>query len=170
MHTNEPIQPEVTLRRITVDNVEEICDLSRTLSPEQRGLVADNGESIAVAHYSEDAWFRAIYADDIPVGFIMLHTGPDWSDGIDFPGMFLWRLMIAGPYQGKGYGRKAIGQVLRNLAVRGVCELYTSCGEDPGSPMPFYLQLGFIPTGEFYDDEAELRLEFTAETARALLQ
>ncbi|WP_212004624.1 GNAT family N-acetyltransferase [Chitinophaga sp. HK235] len=163
------LNPEVTLRRITVDNVEDICDLSKTLSSVQRGMVADNGESIAVAHYSEDAWFRAIYADDTPIGFIMLHTGADWSDGLDFPNMFLWRFMIAGPHQGKGYGSKAIGLVLRNLAGRGISELYTSCGEGEGSPLSFYQRLGFTPTGEYYDDEMELKLTFTADTVKAML-
>ncbi|MCW3465055.1 GNAT family N-acetyltransferase [Chitinophaga nivalis] len=159
----------VSLRRITIENVETICDLSSTLSPEQRKMVADNGESIAVAHYSEDAWFRAIYADDTPAGFIMLHTSADWSDGIDFSGIFLWRLMIAGPHQGKGYGKKAIGLVLRNLAARGIWELYTSCGEGPGSPLAFYRQLGFEPTGDYYGDELELRLCFTADILPSLL-
>ncbi|MBC9909782.1 GNAT family N-acetyltransferase [Chitinophaga varians] len=163
------MQLEVTLRRITVNNVEDICDLSKTLSPAQRNKVADNGESIAIAHYSEDAWFRAIYAGEEPVGFIMLHTGADWSDGIDFPNMFLWRFMIAGPHQGKGYGRKAIGLVLRNLAARKVYELYTSCGEGEASPLPFYQQLGFTPTGDWYDDEMELKLTFTDATVAQLL-
>lgn len=163
------MQLEVTLRRITVNNVEDVCDLSKTLSPAQRNKVADNGESIAVAHYSEDAWFRAVYAGEEPVGFIMLHTGADWSDGLDFPGMFLWRFMIAGPDQGKGYGRKAIGLVLRNLAARKIYELYTSCGEGEGSPLGFYLQLGFVATGVYYDDEAELKLTFTDATVEQLL-
>lgn len=163
------MQLEVTLRRITIDNVEDICDLSKTLSPVQRNKVADNGESIAVAHYSEDAWFRAVYAGEEPVGFIMLHTGADWSDGIDFPGMFLWRFMIAGPHQGKGYGKKAIGLVLRNLATRKIYELYTSCGEGEGSPLAFYQQLGFTPTGDYYDDEVELKLTFTDAFVKQLL-
>lgn len=163
------MQLEVTLRRITVDNVEDICDLSKTLSPAQRNKVADNGESIAVAHYSEDAWFRAIYAGEEPIGFILLHTGADWNDGIDFPHMFLWRFMIAGPHQGKGYGRKAIGLVLRNLAARKIYELYTSCGEGEASPLPFYQQLGFTATGVWYDDEMELKLIFTDATVETFL-
>ncbi|MBC9933057.1 GNAT family N-acetyltransferase [Chitinophaga qingshengii] len=160
---------DVTLRHITADNVEDICDLSQTLSPAQRNKVADNGESIAVAHYSADAWFRAIYAHDEPVGFIMLHTGAERGDYTEFPGIFLWRLMIAGPYQGNHYGQKAIAIVLSQLIGRGISELYTSCGEGEASPLAFYQRLGFTLTGKYYDDEAELVLHFTAATVEALL-
>ncbi|WP_160717854.1 GNAT family N-acetyltransferase [Chitinophaga solisilvae] len=160
----------ITLRRITVENVETICDLSKTLSSAHRKMVADNGESIAVAHYSEDAWFRAIYADETPVGFVMLHTAADWNDGIDFDGIFLWRFMIAGGHQGKGYGRKVIGLVLRRLAAQGISALYTSCGEGEGSPQTFYERLGFVPTGDYYGDELELKLAFTPAMVAELLQ
>lgn len=37
---------------------------------------------IAQAHCSENAWLRAIYADDTPIGFIMLHIGSDYDDEI----------------------------------------------------------------------------------------
>lgn len=151
---------EVTLRRISARTVGEICDLSETLSREQREKVADNAISIAEAHFSENAWFRAIYAGDIPVGFIMLHIGADHDDGIDCPGVFLWRLMIAGPHQGKGFGEKAIDLVIRDLKARGVSELYTSYGLGPASPQGFYKRLGFKETGGMYDDEVEVVLKF----------
>ncbi|MBF6223479.1 GNAT family N-acetyltransferase, partial [Nocardia abscessus] len=63
---------QITLRRITAWTVTDICDLSETLSDEQREMVADNAVSIAEAHFSENAWFRAIYLDETPVGFVML--------------------------------------------------------------------------------------------------
>ena len=80
--------PTIQFERITAPTVWEIDKLSETLPPQQRATVADNAVSIAEAHVSEQAWFRAIYVD-----------------GIDCPGVFLRRLMIAGPHQGKGYGR-----------------------------------------------------------------
>ncbi|UUO11444.1 hypothetical protein LQZ44_00335 [Alcaligenes nematophilus] len=65
----------VSFRRINSQTVYEVCELSETLSPAQRSMIADNGTSIAEAHFSENAWFRAIYANDTLVGFIMLHIG-----------------------------------------------------------------------------------------------
>lgn len=153
---------KVTLRRITAQTVGEICDLSETLSAGQRDMVADNAMSIAEAHFSENAWFRAIYAGETAVGFLMLHIGADHDDGIDCPGVFLWRLMIAGPHQGRGYGEQAIALVIRDLKARGIGELYVSYGLGDASPERFYKRLGFVPTGGMYDEEVEAVLKFAA--------
>jgi diamine N-acetyltransferase len=158
---NENTLPDVHFKRINAQTVVEICKLSETLSPQQRLMVTDNAISIAQAHFSENAWMRAIYADDTPVGFIMLHIGSDYDDGIDCPGIFLWRLMIAAPFQGEGYGRQAIERLLDHLRAQGVTELYTSVHLGEQSPEAFYTRLGFEPTGEYYGDEPELKLKFT---------
>ncbi|AMS42100.1 MULTISPECIES: GNAT family N-acetyltransferase [Aminobacter] len=150
---------EVSLRRISAQTVSDICDLSETLSEAQRNKVADNGTSIAEAHFSENAWFRAVYADEVPVGFVMLHIGSDY-DVIDCPGAFLWRFMIAGPFQRMGYGEKAIALVVREMKARGFAELFTSYGLGEASPEGFYKRLGFVTTGETYDDEVEAVLSF----------
>ncbi|MFH9188824.1 hypothetical protein ACH4KY_43700, partial [Streptomyces sp. NPDC017673] len=52
---------ELTYRRITALNVEDICELSETLSDVQREMVADNGTSIAEGFCSDVAWFRGVY-------------------------------------------------------------------------------------------------------------
>ena len=103
---------------------------------------------------------RAIYADEVPVGFIMLHYGSDYDDGIDCPGAFLWRLMIARPWQGKGYGKAALKRLVRQLKEAGYSQLYTSSGQGEESPYGFYTGLGFRPTGDHYDDQPELLLKF----------
>lgn len=150
--------PDIHFKRITAQTVLPICKLSQTLSAAQRKMVTDNAVSMAQAHFSDNAWMRAIYADDTPIGFVLLHTGSDYDDGIDCPGVFLWRFMIAGPYQGKGYGRIALHRLFSQLQAQGIPELYTSCGLGEASPEGFYKQLGFTPTGEMYGDEIELKL------------
>jgi len=150
--------PHIDFKPITAQTVVEVCELSDTLTPHQRAMVADNALSIAQAHFSESAWMRAIYADETPIGFIMTHTCSDCDDGIDCAGVFLWRFMIAGPFQGKGYGRKAVDCLLAHLRAQGVTELYTSSVPGEHSPEGFYKKLGFVPTGEYYDDEIELVL------------
>lgn len=151
---------EITLRRISATTVWDVCALSNALSPEHRNLVADNGASIAQAHFSENAWMRAIYAGETLVGFVMLHIGADYDDGIDCPGAFLWRLMVGGPYQRKGYGEKAIALIVRDLKARDFTALYTSYGQETGNAAGFYKRLGFATTGEMYDDEVEVVLKF----------
>jgi diamine N-acetyltransferase len=149
---------DIHFMHITAATLNQICKLSETLSPTQRHMVADNVVSIAEAHFSDSAWFRAIYADDTPVGFIMTHTGSDYEDGIDCPGCFLWRFMIAGPYQSKGYGKLALEKLVQHLKAMGIPLLFTSCEQGEGSPEGFYRKLGFTPTGEYYGDQIELVL------------
>lgn len=152
------LSPVIHFERITAKTVIEICKMSENLTEEQRRSVADNALSIAQAHFSENVWMRAIYADQTPVGFIMLHLGSDWADGIDCPGVFLWRFMIARPYQGLGYGKKAIGGLIEHLRALGIPELYTSYAAGEAGPGEFYRKLGFVPTGDYYGDEPEVVL------------
>ncbi|MBZ9665238.1 GNAT family N-acetyltransferase [Pseudomonas sp. LMG 31766] len=150
---------EVTFRRVTSANVSEICELSDTLSDEQREFVADNGTSIAEGFCSQSAWFRGVYADEFLIGFVMVHEGSDWDDGIDCPGPYLWRFMIAKPFQGQGFGKQAIIKIAALLRAKGARELYTSYGVGPGSPQVFYEKLGFSPTGGMFDEEVEAVLK-----------
>jgi len=149
---------DIHFKRISAQNVIAICKLSETLSSQQRKMVSDNAVSIAQASFSEHAWMRAIYADEIPVGFILLHIGSDYDDGIDCPGVFLWRFMIARPYQKKGYGQRAMERLFAHLRAQGIPKLFTSCGLGEESPQGFYTQFGFVPTGDMYGDEIELVL------------
>lgn len=159
--TLPPNNAEVTFRRVTSANVSEICELSETLSEEQRDFVADNGTSIAEGFCSQSAWFRGVYADDVLIGFVMVHDGSDWDDGIDCPGPYLWRFMIARPFQGQGFGKQAISRIAMRLRSQGVRELYTSYGLGAGSPQAFYEKLGFSPTGGMFDEEVEVVLQLS---------
>lgn len=144
---------KVSLRKITSETVVQICKLSDTLSEQQRKMVAPNAISIAQAHFSDKAWFRAIYANEMAVGFVMLY------DDSEKPEYFLWRLMIAGPYQGKGYGRKAIELLVEYVKTRpGARELSASYVPIEGGPEGFYRRMGFEPTGEVHDGEIVMRL------------
>jgi len=149
---------DVHFVRINADTVLNICGMSETLSDVQRKFVADNARSIAQAHFSDQVWMRAIYVGEVPVGFIMLHLGSDWADGIDCPGVFLWRFMISGPHQGKGYGAAAINLLVEHLRALGIPEIYTSYHPGEGGPEKFYQKLGFVPTGNYYGEEPEVVL------------
>jgi diamine N-acetyltransferase len=145
---------EVSLREITNETVRAICRLTDTLTPPKKYMVAPNAVSIAQAHFSEHAWFRAIYADGEPVGFVMLYDDPDEPD------YFLWRFMIAEPHHGKGFGRRAIDLLVEYVKTRpGAKVLETSCGEGPGSPEGFYRSVGFQRNGKMLGDEVGLSLD-----------
>jgi diamine N-acetyltransferase len=144
----------VSLREITGETVRRICRLSDTLTPPKKYMVAPNAASIAEAYFQPKAWFRAIYADETPVGFVMLY------DDSDEPEYFLWRFMIAEPYHGLGFGRRGLEQAIEYVRTRpGARELLTSCGQGEGSPEGFYHKLGFRRTGKVYGEEVGLGLE-----------
>jgi diamine N-acetyltransferase len=144
-------EPDVTLREITAETVRAVCSLE--VLPEQRGFVAPNAVSIAQAHFEPKAWFRAVYAGDTPVGFVMLEEDVEQEE------YFLWRFMIAGEHQGRGYGRAALDQVVERVrGLPGARELYSSFVPGEHGPGGFYLAYGFEETGEVDGGEHVIRL------------
>ena len=141
----------VQLRAITDDDREAVCALR--VRPDQERFVASVAASLrdAAAAPEEHPWYRAVYGDGEPVGFVMLARPPGGR-------CTLWRLLVDERHQGRGVGRAVLAQVADRVRARGGTELLTSCVPGPGSPEPFYEDLGFTPTGEVDDGEVVLRL------------
>jgi diamine N-acetyltransferase len=145
-------ETKVILREVTWETLDDI--LSLKVAEEQRKFVADNARSLAQAHFYDHAWFRAIYAGETPVGFIMLDDQPEK------PEYFLWRLMVDNRYQGRGYGRRALELLIDYVKTRpNATELLTSIHEAEGGPEGFYRKLGFEFTGDYDEGEAVMRLK-----------
>jgi diamine N-acetyltransferase len=141
----------VALREVNEDTVRTICNLSVT--EDQRRFVAPNAVSIAQAHFSKHAWFRAIYAGETPVGFLMLEDQPKK------PEYYLWRMMVDARYQRLGFGRRAMHLLIEHVRTRPrATELLTSVVQEDGGPQAFYERLGFALTGEYEEGEAMMRL------------
>ncbi len=142
---------EITLREIDADTVRAICRLS--VRPGQEQFVAPNAVSIAQAYYSPKAWFRAVYAGEEPVGFLMLEDNPGK------PEYYLWRFMIDARFQRMGFGRRAMALLVSHVRTRpNASELLTSVHQASGGPQGFYETLGFELTGEYEDGEAMMRM------------
>ncbi len=142
----------VSLREVTAETVRAICRLE--VDQAQKHLVAPNAISIAQAYFEPKAWFRAIYADETPVGFVMLYDDPDE------PHYFLWRFMIDARYQKLGFGKRAMDLVIDYVRTRpGAKELSLSCHPGEDGPEPFYRRYGFILTGRMLGDEEEMRMD-----------
>lgn len=131
---------QVELREITKETVRNILRLKVT--PEQDNFVAPNAVSLSEALFEEKAWYRAIYANDEPVGFLMLYDDAEKAD------YYLWRFMIAAEHQGKGYGAEAIRLLIEYVKTRpNATKLELSYVPAEGGPEKFYLKQGFKNTG-----------------------
>jgi diamine N-acetyltransferase len=153
-----PHGSSVTLRPITAETVGAVCALA--VLPHQTHMVAPNAVSLAQALFEPTAWYRAIYADETLVGFVMV------DDNAATQEYSLCRLMIAGAYQGYGFGRRALDLVVEHVRTRpGATELLTSYVPGTGSPSDFYAKFGFEETGEV-DDDGEVIMRFPLHATR----
>jgi diamine N-acetyltransferase len=144
---------QVTLREITKETVRSILRLE--VPDDQKRFVAPNAVSISEAHFSEQAWIRAIYAGETPVGFVMLALEPEYAK------YYLWRFMIDRNHQRKGYGVQAMRLVIAFVKQQpGAAALTLGYVPGVGDPSAFYAKLGFVETGEWDDDERVMKLTF----------
>ncbi|SEP39258.1 GNAT family N-acetyltransferase [Amycolatopsis saalfeldensis] len=143
------------LAEVTADNVNAACRLA--VAPHQRDYVASVAESLAEAYVQPAvAWPRLIYAGGELVGFVMGAFDPNCP--IDYFRHGIWRLNIADGHQGKGYGRFAVESVLAEARHRGAAAATVLWKPGDHSPEPFYLKLGFRPTGQVHQGETVGRL------------
>jgi GNAT superfamily N-acetyltransferase len=150
----------VTLRSIGEANREGVEALR--VAREQEQFVSSVVDSMREAAEEPDGrpLYWAVYADETPVGFVMISddVAPGSSDYIP---QFLWKLLIDERYQGQGFGTATLDLVVEYFRGRpGVEGLRTSAGQGDGSPIGFYERYGFEQTGEIvFDDEVLLRLD-----------
>jgi diamine N-acetyltransferase len=155
--------PEVSLREITPANRAAVEAL--TVTAVQGEYVAGVAESLREAAQTPGAcsWCRAVYADDTPVGFVMISDGITVANPAYLGPYFLWRLLIDQRYQGRGHGSAAVRLVVEHVRRRpGARALIASVGRGPASPIGFYLRQGFRATGAVHEDERVLQLDLLA--------
>lgn len=145
----------VSLREIKPTTVRTITALA--VSAEQKRFVATNAESLAEALFHPEAWYRAIYVDDAPAGFVMLYDESLRRAPPEAPQIGLWRFMVDAAFQGQGVGALALELVLAHVRDKGVFDaLAVSYVPGPGCPEAFYLRAGFVHTGRVDDGEVVL--------------
>ena len=149
----------INLKEITSKNLKSIIDLN--VKDDQKDYVASNSISIAQGHYSNSAWFKGIFNDNRPVGFVMLDLIEEEYK------CFLWRFMIDHKYQGKGFGKIALTQVIdfvRSLNLYTyIATSYVPAENGAGG---FYKNFGFIESKEItkefgIEDSDEIGLKYT---------
>jgi diamine N-acetyltransferase len=146
----------VSLRPLDESNRQAVEALR--VSPSQERFVSGVPESLrqAAEHPDARALYWVVYADDTPVGFVMI---ADEVASPDYIPHYLWKLLIDERYQRQGFGTATLDLIVEYFRGRpGVDVLTTSAGQGDGSPIAFYERYGFERTGEASDGEVVLRL------------
>ena len=144
----------ITLQPVTAENWRALIKLK--VREDQNHFVASNLYSIAEAQFGfedEGHWdfypFGA-YAGDEPVGFVMYCFNFSHSR---FQA-FIMRLMVDDKFQGKGYGREIMRQVLDGFRADGrIKNVGISYEPENEVARKLYASLGFIEPGEMLDEE-----------------
>jgi diamine N-acetyltransferase len=158
------IADQITLREITAETVRAVIKLSVT--EYQNRFVAPNAVSLAQALFAPEAWYRAIYLGEEPVGFVMLSDDTLLEPMPENPAVSVWRFMVDAKHQRKGIGRAAMLLVIEHVRSKGIFKtLKLSYVPDEGGPEQLYLSLGFRPTGEMDECEVVMELPLDASVA-----
>ena len=158
---DRPTDPPTDVRLVPVTAANKATVLGLRTHHSQEVFVAPVLESFADALLPDvvdgaalEPWLRAIEADGELVGFVMLALPTRTS-----PEPMLWRLLVDRLHQRRGVATRALELVAVECRAMGAQTLVTSWVEGRGSPRPFYLARGFIPTGRIVGGETEARMQ-----------
>ena len=144
----------INLREITEDNFIDAFNLQ--LGEGQERFVSHPVRSLAQAYvYRNQCRPFGIYEDDEMVGYVMVIYD------YDIPEYDIWHMMIDTKYQGKGYGKAALEQVLSYIRTKPFGDsgrVTLTCNRDNLAALTLYHDMGFKETGEEDDDEIELSM------------
>jgi diamine N-acetyltransferase len=162
----------VELRDIVTDADREAA-LALRVRPDQERFVASVAASFQDALDDARAmprmWTAHDAADGRVVGFVMISDDIPAETLAADPDLvgpyYLWRLLVDATEQRRGYGTAILDEIVAYVRDRGADILWTSCGQGPGSPQPFYERYGFVDDGRIIDDERVLRLDLAGRAA-----
>ena len=142
----------IVLKRIDESNFIDCFNLKLAVGQEK--YVSNPTRSLAQAYvyYSQCVPF-GIQAEDKMVGYVMVIY--DYDDEV----YNIWHMMIDKDFQGNGYGKGALQEVLRYISSKPFGQSQTvliTCNPENKIAYGIYRQLGFIETGRSGDDELEL--------------
>lgn len=152
------------LEKITWDNWQACLRLKVT--EEQDEFIASNTYSLAqsyVALLNDELppMTYAICADDRVIGFVMMfHDTAEESDYSEASYGIL-RFMIDGSFQGKGYGKRALAEVLdliRTFPQGDAVSVFLSYNPGNDVARRLYASFGFVETGDISGGEVVARL------------
>ena len=144
----------VKIRPITEENFLDAFRLA--LAPGQEEVVSHPIRSLAQAYvYRDQCQPFGIYAADHMVGYVMVIYDQD------VPEYDIWHMMIDKEEQGRGYGSKALDEVLDYIRTKPFGDsnrIALTCNKNQPIARRLYEKKGFRATGNEDGDELELAL------------
>lgn len=136
---------KISLHPVTQSNYEAVCELDVT--KEQEEYVACNMWSLVESMFNEGYETRAIYLNEVVVGFLMWVYENQEKVSI-------WRFMVDQKHQQKGIGRIALDLALAEIKLTPNLKTIEIC-YNPNNPVAkeFYASFGFIEIGMDEDGE-----------------
>lgn len=117
-------------------------------------FVASNAFSIAQSKIQKGWTVKAIYDEDLMIGFTM------YGYCYEYGFYEICRFMIDYKYQGKGYGRRALVKIIEEMKKNEECkEIYISFDPKNNIARSLYESLGFYDTGETLEEELLFKLQ-----------
>ncbi len=158
VHYASTMEPEVTLRTLTTDDLSAVLALE--LDEGQDKFVAPNEYTLAEAYLAltTDEFTPRVYGIFLGaavVGLIAIAHQPAENTGEE-PFYEMYRFMIDRRHQRRGIGRRALEQtveILRTKPLGPGSHVATSFVPGNDVARALYLQVGFRETGELDEDE-----------------
>jgi len=143
------MEQQISIRTITKENIRECVKLE--VAEDQKQFVARNIASIAWAYVDENFTPYAICAGDVVVGLVAIEH---IEENEPYDRHWVPRFMIGEQFQGKGYGKRAMQEVIKMLSAKPDCErIRLSVVPENAAAIEFYKRLGFVVTDEMLEDE-----------------
>jgi len=144
----------IELRKIDENNFLDAFNLKMT--KEQERFVSSPIRSLAQAYvYRKQCQPFGIYDEDSMIGYVLVIYDYDIDE------YNIWHMLIDVSNQGKGYGSKALDEILEYIKTKpfGSSNKVTlTCNKDNSVGIKLYNSKGFMPTGNQDEDEIELSL------------
>jgi diamine N-acetyltransferase len=142
----------VSLKKIDRNNWKECIALQ--VNDDQKTFVVANAFSLAEASFYPSYHALAVYSEKTMVGFTMYGRDPD--DGL----YCITRMMIDKKFQGKGYGKATLLEIIKRLKRKNDCRaIYISHMPENRIAGALYHSLGFQDTGEKKKGDIVKRLD-----------
>ena len=140
----------IEISPVTKENIRACAKLE--VAEGQKPFVARNLATIAWAYVDPTFTPYAIYAGDTVVGLAAVEYIPDNED---YDRHWVPRFMIGEPFQGKGYGKRAMLKIIEMITEQHpACErVRLSVVQENSAAISFYKRIGFIETNEMLEDE-----------------